>query len=54
MMPVAGEDTVLDAPPVKRKSHVWAPVVEGNHSVTIGHDEHGAAGRADHHVAAVA
>jgi hypothetical protein len=54
MMPVAGEDTVLDAAAMKRKAHVRAPVVEGDHIVAIGHDEHGAAGRADHHAASVA
>jgi hypothetical protein len=54
MMPVASEDTVLDAPAVKRKTHVRAPVVEGDHIVAISHDKHGAAGRPDHHAASVA
>jgi hypothetical protein len=54
MMPVAGQDPVLDAAAVKRKAHVRASVVEGDHIAAISHDQHGAAGRADHHAAAVA
>src|SRR5262249_30016960 len=54
MMPVASEDTVLDAPAVKRKAHMRTPVVEGDHIVAISHDKDGAAGRTDHHAAAVA
>jgi hypothetical protein len=54
MMPVAGEDTVLNASAVKGKPHMRAPVVEGDHIVIISHDEYGAAGRADHHAAAMA
>ena len=54
MMPVASEDTVLDAAAVKRKAHMRAPIVEGDYIVAISHDKHGAAGRADHYAAAVA
>jgi len=54
MMPVAGQDPVLDAAAVKRKAHMRASVVEGDHIAAISHDKHGAAGRADHHAAAVA
>jgi hypothetical protein len=54
MMPMASEDTVLNASAVKGKPHMRAPVVEGDHIVIISHDKHGATGRPDHHVAAVA
>ena len=53
MMPVASEDTVLDAPAVQGKAHVRAPVVERDHIVPISHDKHGATRRADDHAAAV-
>ncbi len=54
MVPVAGEDAVLDAAAMERKAHVRAAVVERDHAVAVGHDEHRTAGRADHHAAAVA
>src|SRR5262245_33837362 len=54
MMPVASEDTIFNASAVKRKAHMRTPVVESDHIGAISHDEYGAAGRANHHVAAVA
>ena len=51
---MASEDTVLDAPAVKRKTHMRTSVVEGDHLVAISHDKHGAAGRTDQHAVAVA
>ena len=54
MVPVAGENAVLDAAAVERKSHVRAAVVERDHVLAIGHDKHRATGGTDHHAASVA
>jgi hypothetical protein len=49
---IRGEDTILDAPAMKRKAHMRAPIVERDHIVAFSHDKQGAAGRADHRAAA--
>ena len=54
MMPMAGEDAILDAAAMERKAHVRAAVVERDHIAALGHDEHRAARRAHHHATAVA
>jgi hypothetical protein len=54
MVPVAGENAILDAAAVERKSHVRAAVVERDHVLAIGHDKHSATGSTDHHAASVA
>src|SRR5262249_30795795 len=52
MMPMAGENAIFDAAAVERKAHMRAAVVERNHVIAVG--DNGAAGRSDHHTAAVA
>ncbi len=54
VVPVAGEDAVLNAAAVERKPHVWATVVERDYVIAIGHDQHCPSRRANHHPAAVA
>ena len=52
VMPVAGEDAVLDAAAMERKTHVRTAVVERHHVVAVGHDQHRPGRRADHRAAA--
>ncbi len=54
MVPVAGENAVLNAAPVERKAHVRAAIIKRDHVVAIGDDKDRAAWRADYHAAAVA
>ena len=54
VMPVTGEDAVLDAAAMERKAHTRAAVVEGDDVLAVSHDQHRPARRADHHAAAVA
>src|SRR6478672_8627056 len=53
MMPMAGEDAILDAAAVQRKAHVRAAVVQCDHLVACGRNKHRAARRADHQATAV-
>jgi hypothetical protein len=39
MMPVAGEDSVVDAAPIERETHVRAAIVERKHLPTLLHEE---------------
>src|SRR5262249_7318983 len=54
MMPVAGENAVLDAAAVERKTHMRAAVVERDYVLAIGHDKHRPAGSTDHNPASAA
>ena len=40
VMPMTGEDAVLDAAAMERKAHVRAAVVEGDDVLAVGHDQH--------------
>ena len=39
MMPMAGQDTILDGSPLERKAHVGATVIEGADAPVIVDDE---------------
>jgi len=53
VMPMAGEDAVLDVAAVEGKAHVRAAVVERDDVVANGDDKDRPSGRARHHAAAV-
>ncbi len=51
MVPVAGEDAVLDGPAMEWKSEVGTTVVQRMHLALVINDEKRAAPAADHHLA---
>ena len=39
MMPMAGQDPVLDAAPIERETHVRAPIVKREDAAAVVHDQ---------------
>src|SRR5215213_5119314 len=39
VMPVAGQNSVLDAAAIERETHMWAAIVEGEHAPLRVHEE---------------
>src|SRR5215831_3128708 len=39
MMPMTGQDAVIDAAAIEREAHVWATIVEGKDAPSVVNDE---------------
>ena len=50
VMPMTGENAVLDGAAMQGEAHVGAAVVEGKDTVSIDEDQHSASGSGDHFV----
>ena len=42
MVPMAGQDAVLDSPSLEREAHVWTTIVEGEDAPAVVDDKDGA------------